>query len=414
MIRKCIDIESNNLLAEMLDYKSLPYKLKPEAKLWCVVITNVDTGESASAVKEEITKEWIQQNLSDCDVLIAHNGVKFDFLVLWLFGIFEYKIGYLGEQSTCFGKPITFIDTLILSRLFNPDRRDGHKLEAWGKRTGNFKMDFRELCIEKGYIQRTDPKGTEFQNYCEEMLAYCTQDTITNIDTFLALEKEWKTYDKWDQAIALEHKLADLGIRRETFGFWFDKDLALWCLDDLSQKIKELTERVNPHLPPKPMNKGELSAFTPPQKQITKDNGLTSYITKFAEKIGGNLYQKEDKWYLGYKDKEFELPYHEPLETEIKANIDDMDHVKMHLISLGWIPSEWRERDLTIDSKKQKLPYEKRIAALKRWLKDTEEGKYKESRLEIVGMSLDEIFVKFSKRLKEDKPVKVPTSPTVS
>ena len=43
MTRKVIDIETNNLLANMLDYSSLPYKLDKNANLWCVVIRDVDT-----------------------------------------------------------------------------------------------------------------------------------------------------------------------------------------------------------------------------------------------------------------------------------------------------------------------------------------------------------------------------------
>ena len=45
MTRKVIDIETNNLLADMLDYSSLPYKLNKDARLWCIVIRDVDTNE---------------------------------------------------------------------------------------------------------------------------------------------------------------------------------------------------------------------------------------------------------------------------------------------------------------------------------------------------------------------------------
>jgi hypothetical protein len=85
----------------------------------------------------------------------------------------------------------------------------------------------------------------------------------------------------------------------------------------------------------------------------------------------------------------------------------------MHLISLGWKPSEWRERDLTKDSKKQSIPYEKRVLALERWASDTFEGKYKQDRLEIVGIKEEFLIEKLKERLREDKPVRVPTSPCV-
>ena len=49
---------------------------------------------------------------------------------------------------------------------------------------------------------------------------------------------------------------------------------------------------------------------------------------------------------------------------------------------LGWQPSEFKVRDLTKDSKKQNLSYQKRVEALDRWLEQTfTEEKYKDSRL---------------------------------
>src|SRR5690606_27884822 len=103
----------------------------------------------------------------------------------------------------------------------------------------------------------------------------------------------------------------------------------------------------------------------------------------------------------------------EPITDTLPATIDDGDWVKMYLISLGWEPTEWKERDLTQNSKKQKLPYEKRIEALGRWFKETTEGKYKKQRLEILGLKEGEVIDKLSKRLKDDRPVRVPTSPCI-
>ena len=51
-----IDIETNGLLKDLLTYKTFPYVLNDNAKLWCVVITNVETKESVYAIKENITR----------------------------------------------------------------------------------------------------------------------------------------------------------------------------------------------------------------------------------------------------------------------------------------------------------------------------------------------------------------------
>ena len=120
-IAKTLDIETNNLLADMLDFSSFPYKLKSTAKLWCVVIRDIYTDEVFCAEKENITKEWLQENLKGCQYLITQNGIKFDLLTLKLFGVLDYTIGYLNQPDTLFGDEVKMVDTLIISRLLNPD-----------------------------------------------------------------------------------------------------------------------------------------------------------------------------------------------------------------------------------------------------------------------------------------------------
>ena len=398
MSRKVIDIETNNLLAEMLDFSSLPYKLHKNANLWCVVIRDVDTNE-VTVLKSEsgntITKEMLQNALVGTTEIIAHNGIKFDFISLKLFGVLDYTVGYLGQDDTIFGIPVKITDTLIRSRLFNPDRYGGHSLDAWGKKLGEHKGNFHN-----------------FESYSDEMVTYCIQDTNVTALIFKELEKEYVSYNGWKKPEKLENKLADLAVRRETYGFWFDKELAVTCLDDLIGKMQELETNVNPLLPPKPMNKTKLKQFTPPKNPFKKDGSVSSIMEKFAEKHGARI--QGNKFY--YKDDVFLLPLDEPIETHEKASISDIDHVKMYLIELGWQPSEFKVRDLTKDSKKQNLSYQKRVEALDRWLEQTfTEEKYKDSRLSELGMGddRDTIRTKLLSQLRDDKPVRVPTSPMV-
>lgn len=415
-----LDIESNDLLANMLDFSSFPYKLKPDAKLWCVVLRDAYTDEVIAEEKKNITKEWLQKSLEGCTHLIGHNVLKFDFLVLKLFGILDYTVGYLDEEDTLFGKSVKLVDTLILSRLLNPDRFGGHSLHEWGIRTGTNKIDFRHVCISKGYITKDAPKGAEFKQYVPEMLTYCIGDTDTNKHTFFALLQEMGDYKGWQQAIKMENKLADLAIRRESFGFWFDKDLAIKCVEDLTQKMEELQNKVNPLLPPKPMTKTELGNFTPCNTQFLKNGKPSTHIIKFAERIGAKIMENQDeKYFIEFEGKSYELPFNLPLKTHIPADISNLDHVKMTLTDVhGWIPIEWRERDFTKDSKKQTISYEKRVTALKRWLKETTEGKYKKLRLSIAFenhkvKNIEQLEEKLLEKLHEDFPVRLPTSPLV-
>ncbi len=413
MSKLIVDIETSGLLDDMLDYSSFPYKLKPDAKLWCVVLNNIDTGEVFSAKKEKITKEWLDKCLEDCTVLSGHNLIKFDLLALKLFGVLDYSIGYLNQNDTIFNREVKIVDTLIVSRILNPDRHGGHSLESWGERVGAEKINFRQVSIDKEYISADAKRGEEFKIYSDEMQEYCIQDTKTNAELFKQLIIEIGDCKDWKQAIKLENKLADLAVRRESLGFWFDKESAISCVEDLTKKMQELADKVNPILPPKPMNKGELFDFTPPKIQIIRDNKISANIVKFANKIGATVEQQDEKFFITFEGKSHELPYREPLKTHTEGHIDDLDHVKTHLINLGWIPSEWRLRNLTKDSKKQDLSYQKRLAALERWHSETINGKYKKSRLQLLGISPNRILGQLSEKLRQDYPVNVPTSPSV-
>ena len=417
---KIIDIETSSLLEEMLDHSSFPYKLKPDAKLHVVVIRDAYTDELFVAEGKNITKEWMKESLKGCKYLVQHNGVKFDLIALRLFGVLDYSIGYLDEPDTIFGEEVKILDTLILSRLFNPDRFGNHSLESWGQRTGCAKMDFRGELIKRGIIPKDSPRGFEFKNYTPLMTEYCILDTEVGKRTFFALLKEKSEYDGWEKAIKMEHKLADLAINRESLGFWFDKDLAVKCVEDLTQKMEELQNKVNPLLPPKPMTKTELNTFTPPNTQFLKSGKPSTHIIKFANRIGAKIMEnEEEKYFIEFEDKRYELPFNLPLKTHIPADISNLDHVKMTLTDVhGWNPTEWAIRDFTKDSKKISLPYEKRVTAFERWLKETAEGKYKKLRLEMAFKDykvkdVESLYEKIKEKLNEDYPVRLPTSPRV-
>lgn len=395
MSKYTIDIETNNLLSNMLDFTSLPYKLNPEAKLYCVVIRNIETDEVSFAVEGDITTNWLKTTLADATEIILHNGIKFDLIALKLFGVLEYEVGYLDQEDKLFGKPVKIVDTLVRSRLLNPDRYGGHGLKAWGIALGEHKGDY-----------------TDFSHYNEEMLEYCKQDTKVTSLIYKTLSNEYDSYEGWWKAEKLENKLADLAVKRETYGFWFNKELAIQCLEDLTEKMTELENKVNPILPPKPMNKTNLKKFTPPAIQFKKDRSFSANFLKFVEKHNGIL--GED--YVEFYGEKFSIPVDRPIKLYETANISDLDHVKMHLISLGWRPTEWKVRDLTKDTKKQSLTYEKRVETLDRWLNQTfDENKYKELRLEELGLGWDKAALrrKLVDQLRDDKPVRVPTSPCV-
>lgn len=410
-----IDIESNNFTENLVDYSSFPYKFGKDAKLWCVVIRDLDTGEDWYAELDDITEEWLEKTLKPFYYIIAHNGIKFDFPQLLLFKVLNYKIGYLDEPDLLFGREVKFLDSLILSRLSNPDR-PGHSLKYWGNKVGEFKDDYRQQCIDAGYISAKDPKGAEFREYNPLMLPYCRQDCKTNAEAFKMIVKEFSGHN-WGDSLKMEQKLADLAFRREHLGFAFDKDLAIKCLDELNDKLQELSDTVLPLIPPKPLNQGEEKFWTPPKKPTKKNGELSSHMINFLSRVNAKC--KDDGYIV--EGKFYPIDNSSPLKTSIPAEMKDLDHIKMHLISLGWEPIEWSERDMTKDSKKKNLSFEKRVAVLDRWWKETMEGKYKKHRLEGAIEKLkmrpnsndEDIYEKLKEKLQEKWPVKVYTGPKI-
>lgn len=391
MKRILFDIETNNLLSEGLDYSTLPLKLRSDYYLWCIVFRDLDSDKVIHLSLSECTKENVKDILKDCTELSGHNIVNFDLPVLKLFGVLDYTVGYPGESSTLFGRDVKITDTLVWSKLLNPDRFGGHSLAEWGRRLGNYKQDFHA-----------------FDQYTEEMLEYCIQDTNTNKTLYYELLKEKGNFD-WETVYEMELKLVDLTLKQELFGMDFDKELAERNLVELDKLMQERAEKVNPILPKKQMNKGTLSNFTPPKVQLKKDGSPSAALLRFAERVGASVLA--DMSLLVYKGNQYILPHNEPLETEEVATIDDLDTVKGYLLSLGWVPSEVKERDLVKNANKTTKNKDQIVETIDRYVEQTRNSVFCELRCDLLGVSIDNLQKELYNRIDGTKPIYVPTSP---
>lgn len=480
-----LDLESNNLLKELIDYTSLPYKLKESAKLWCISLRCMDTEKSVLLVPEELVdfqapviykqysykdspndiiykeyynedgtlaeettrfiqeeKEYVvttrvltngvkynqipkrplnrnmlQNIFKNATEISGHNIVNFDLPLLRLFGMIDYQIGYPVlegddpehplKKTTLFGQDIVVTDTLIWSKLLSPDRIDRfgkHSIEAWGGRLGFPKIEFKE-----------------FDSWSWQMGFYGDNDTLVGTKLANYLEEEKSDWDHWNKAYSQELKLMDDMVLQEHFGFDFDLELAKECIVDLDNKLQQRAQEVEPHLPPKPLNKGETQFFTPPNKQLLKNNTPNSFIKRFAETHGATITEEpspEDidnmSYYFNYKDKKLKIPFTEPIENSLPTTIKDNNPVKKFLMDNGWVPTEWSERDLSRNSKKQILSPEKAEETARKYVVDSETSPYLNDRLEFLGVkSLDEMLELFLHHLatKQGRPLKVLTSP---
>lgn len=427
------DIESNNLLnRETIDYTASPYKLKPSFSMHCIVVEEHATGKLIAfydgptyildgreyveqdlelgytyVLKDYVTISYEHKQLSEfkpyiesnpLDKVVAHNSINFDHLAVKLY----YGMDYTVSPDTWCGKPIEIIDTMVLSKTLNPDRFGGHSLDKLSEKVGLRKIDFRPYCKDEH----------RFVRFAADMLYYCIRDVQVNTRVYKWLLEEKGDWP-WDDAITLEKAVAELITRQEHRGFKFNKELAEANIEELDRLMEERKAKIEPILPKKKATKGFMDDFTPPVKQILKTGQPTSYLIKFAEKIGAEIIGEVTNFKLLFEGKEYPLPLAlEPLVTEQVATINDTTHIKEWLVgAFNWNPSEYKERDLSVNSKKIKLTPEKRIEAIEKYVEQTLNSPFCSDRCEFLETTPAKLKAKLM-GYKEGRAIKVLTNPS--
>ena len=215
--------------------------------IWLAVARDIDNDK----VVRFTGKDALQDLINRAEKVIMHNGIGFDGPVLKkLWGVTMKK------------KQV--VDTLVLSRLYNPQLEGGHSLASWGQRLGFPKGDF------------TDFDG----GLTPEMIQYCEQDTLVTKQLYLFLEREMKN-DYSQQSIDLEHEVAIIVAEQERNGFKLDEREAIGLLTELKGKLSDIENELQSVFPTKTVErysektgkrlKDEVIVFNPgSRKQIAE------------------------------------------------------------------------------------------------------------------------------------------------
>lgn len=186
-------------------------------KIWCVVCRDIDKDVVSTFVQPASLQDFI----NNCDSIVTHNGIFFDFPVLKKVWGIQVKKSQL-------------VDTLVLSRLYNPSLEDGHSLAAWGNRLGFPKGDFKDF--DGGLT--------------DEMLQYCIQDTKVTAELYKHLTKEMNN-DFSKESIDLEHQVAIIIAEQERNGFKLNEASALSLLAELKTKLDIIQSAMQDLFPPR-------------------------------------------------------------------------------------------------------------------------------------------------------------------
>jgi len=258
----------------------------------------------------------ITSHLSKATHLIGHNILDYDLPVL------EKITGFKPNDKT------RITDTLVLSRLSNPDRRchpkqlkDGykagpHSLGAWGYRVGVGK-----------------PEHEDWATYSEDMLRRCKADVRINAKIYDILIEETKDFG---ESVELEHHIQRIISKQERDGVYFDRDAAVRYIEQLGSKIREIDERLQSGLPRHARRVGvEI------KKPFKKDGTLSKAVLD---------------WYLLHEDGNWDQVKGPFTRIEwVSPDLNSDKQVKDWLLSIGWKPTEWNVSPTTGDRTSPKL-----------------------------------------------------------
>ena len=184
-------------------------------KIWVCCTYDIDTKEVRTWTSAQDFNQFIQK----AQLLIAHNGICFDFPVLNRIWKTSIKLNQVQ-------------DTLVMSRLSNPSRDGGHSLANLAKLVNRTKKEFADF---EGGLS-------------DDMIYYCQEDVRICGDLYLYLQRELKGFS--EQSIELEHKVQAIVARQERHGFKLDTVKAQCLLGQWKRRLSDIEEELQKVFPP--------------------------------------------------------------------------------------------------------------------------------------------------------------------
>jgi len=180
--------------------------------IWCVV-----TKENGVTLVHG-DPDSLSEALRGSQSVVGHNLIGYDMPVLErLWGITV--------------APERVLDTLVLSRLYEPSKSGGHSLRNWGE------------CL--GF-----PKGdhTDWSQLSQEMIDYCIRDVEVTEAVHQKLMQDMTCFSP--NCIELEHKVQASVQQQEINGWTLDQPLARDLCATFKERMNEIEEDLQQKFPP--------------------------------------------------------------------------------------------------------------------------------------------------------------------
>ena len=191
-------------------------------QVWCAVLKDLDDGMVYNFIETTCYTE-LPKVITNYDRIVGHN----------ILGYERHKVfPLLGIDL-----PVErFTDTLLLSQLANPMRRDAygaHALEAWGWRLNHKK-----------------PEHHEWDKFSPEMLTRCKEDVEITHKVLKHVLKELDGFSA--ESMRLEHQLRVFLDRMYDHGFYLDEPKARDLHTTIAAEVAELSSLLIDEVPPLP------------------------------------------------------------------------------------------------------------------------------------------------------------------
>lgn len=361
-----LDIEANNLY---------PF----QTKVWTLRIKRLGADDWLKLNPFNMSKEEVKKIVLDYlfreekPFIVGHNYLGYDGWVMWKeFGL-EMSV---GADKIC-GRDVRYFDTLYASQYLLPDRENGHSLKSWGIRYGDFKIDYRNIAIELGLIEKSAPKGAEFSIWHPEMDIYCEKDCLITERLFTECFNQITEEDTWN-AFKLGQKSFYLMSAQAFTGFKFDKPAGEKLKIQIEQMIQELKLEVEPDLPQRKLKKSEEAFYTMPAKPYTQDGQFSSHMRNFIKNHEAEVIDEET---IRIKGEIYYISPKKIISATLPMNLEDQNALKDYFLESGWKPSLWNVKK---DAKGKAMRDEKK-QLIKTSPKIQEAGKICPNLLELDG-----------------------------
>ena len=278
--------------------------------IWCIVAYNMDSGTTMCFSDHDTALPSIKDGvavLERAEILIGHNIIGFDSKVLDRL----YGTQLIHKRSH---------DTFIMSQVLSYKRPHRHGLAGWGAHLGNSKIEF-----------------DDWDKYSREMLRYCKQDVMVNVDVYKELLGEYAKVFKRNplikEGLQIEHDTAVFNAIVREKGWLFDEFKAAETLKLMTTRMEEIEKIIEPKLGLKTVYIDK----EPKTPKYKRNGDYNSHTVRYLSELLETPIKASDT-HLWPAGKSFQRTKEE--QTELGST----ELVKDWLLAQGWKPDEYQRK----------------------------------------------------------------------